>query len=106
MLVGIVAVVGYMNMKDINDRMTTMYHDRLVPIDKLGKAYGDAYQIRGDLYKFVALQTERDKTKSAINEGIKNVNKDIEEYKASCLIEAEKEEVKKFEAAWPEYQKN
>ncbi|HPP77966.1 methyl-accepting chemotaxis protein [Methanospirillum sp.] len=106
MLVGIVAVVGYMNMKDINDRMTTMYHDRLVPIDKLGKAYGDAYQIRGDLYKFVALQTERDKTKSAINEGIKNVNKDIEEYKASCLIEAEKEELKKFEAAWPEYQKN
>lgn len=105
-LIGVIAVVGYMNMKDINDRMTTMYNDRLVPIDNLGKAYGDAYQIRGDLYKYVAQKSGREKTKEAINTGIANVEKDIEMYKASELTDEEKEELKKFEAAWPEYQKN
>ena len=46
-IVGIVAIIGYSNMKMINDGMTTMYHDRLVPIQDLGAAYSKLYEIRG-----------------------------------------------------------
>ena len=58
-ILGIIAGIGYVNMKSINDGMTTMYNDRLVPIDQLGIAKSDFYFIRGDLYKYEVFPDER-----------------------------------------------
>ncbi|MBK8421968.1 MCP four helix bundle domain-containing protein [Candidatus Villigracilis saccharophilus] len=42
----IIAGVGYASMNSINDGMTTMYADRLLPIEQLGNMEADMFTIR------------------------------------------------------------
>lgn len=55
LVVVVVAVVGYFNMKSIDDGMTTMYVDRLVPIEDMGQADAALSEMRGDVYKYILI---------------------------------------------------
>lgn len=104
-IVGIVAIIGYSNMKTINDGMTTMYNDRLVPIQDLGTADAKFYDIRGDLYKYLAIPQDRKTLKISFEEKIGTINLLIDKYRETSLLDSEKAELAKFDTSWPEYQK-
>ena len=103
-LLGIVAGIGYVNMKTINDGMTTMYGDRLIPIDDLGVADSAFYELRGDIYKYLSIPDKRADTKAAILESEKVVTAHMDGFRSSNLLDAEKVELKKFDDAWARYQ--
>ena len=52
-LLVVVAVSSIFSMKNINDGMTTMYANRLVPISLLGQAGSAFYNVRGDLLSLI-----------------------------------------------------
>jgi methyl-accepting chemotaxis protein len=62
-IIVIVAVVGYTQMNTINQNITFMYNDRLLPVEQLGQMSTGFYTLRGDLYKYALLPEERANTK-------------------------------------------
>jgi len=103
-ILGIVAGIGYFNMKSINDGMTAMYDDRLVPIDQLGTANSDFYFIRGDLYKYELIPEERTALTTEMNNNIAEISKEMDAYRATSLNDNEKQWLPKFDSAWATYQ--
>ena len=99
-ILGIVAGIGYFNMKSINDGMTAMYDDRLVPIDQLGTANSDFYFIRGDLYKYELIPEERTALTTEMNNNIAEISKEMDAYRATSLNDNEKQWLPKFDSAW------
>jgi len=104
LILAAVAAVGFVNMSSINDGMSSMYNDRLKPIEQLGAAESTLYQIRGDLFKFVLLPDQRAKIETSINDGITEVNKELDLYRATDLVQAERDGLAKFDTAWASYQ--
>lgn len=105
-ILGIVAAIGYMNMKTINDGMTGMYYDRLVPIQDLGSADADVYQIRGDMLKYALVPGARPQIQTNIAELTTSVNKNLNAYKATSLLDSEKENLAILEPALAGYLKS
>jgi methyl-accepting chemotaxis protein len=103
-IVLIVAFVGYQNMKSINDGMTTMYFDRALPIEQLGHAREALYIMRGDAYKYILIAEQRSETEKEVSDSIAEVNQHIDEYRATSLLQVEKDELAKFDLAWADYQ--
>jgi methyl-accepting chemotaxis protein len=102
----IVAFVGYQNMKSINDGMTTLYYDRTLPLQQLGKAQAYIYKIRSDAYMFILFPEKRDYLENAIAQDISIVTEQMDLYRVTYLIEEENEELAKFDAVWPDYQQD
>ena len=104
-LLGIVAVIGYAEIKTINDGMTAMYFDRAVPIGTLGQVDADFLFIRGDLYKYLSIPDQRAEVKAEIEEYIAAINKEMDSFRATELLDSEKEELAKFDSNWATFQK-
>ncbi|PKL60285.1 MAG: methyl-accepting chemotaxis protein [Methanomicrobiales archaeon HGW-Methanomicrobiales-4] len=103
-ILGIVAVIGYSNMKTINDGMTSMYFDRLIPIQDIGNAETSFYQLRGDLYKYIAIPDQRASFKQTFVSEKKVVNDMFDKYRATSLLDSEIAELKNWDVAWANYQ--
>ncbi|MCX6007874.1 MAG: methyl-accepting chemotaxis protein [Chloroflexi bacterium] len=101
----IVAVVGYFNMKSINDNMNVMYNDRLVPVQLCGNLSTYIYQVRADTYRFVAVPAERQKSESDINVSDKagKIDKIIAALHATNMTDAEKKQLADLDKAWLEF---
>jgi methyl-accepting chemotaxis protein len=102
-ILGIVAVIGYMNMKSINDGMTTMYFDRTLPIQYLGITDALFYEIRGDHYKELIYPDTRAEIRAKISTNQKLIKEEMDKYRATSLFPEEKEGLAKFDAAYAEY---
>jgi methyl-accepting chemotaxis protein len=103
-LLAVVAVMGYINMKNINDGMTAMYFDRLVPIQQLGQANADMYKIRGDVFKYAVLaKTEGVAILNSIKAAKASTDENIKAYRATQLLDSEKEGLAVFDPAWALY---
>ncbi|HEX7555132.1 MAG TPA: MCP four helix bundle domain-containing protein, partial [Leptolinea sp.] len=72
-LIVVVAVISFMNIKSINDGMTSLYIDRTIPIQTTGKAEASLLTLRGDSLKFILLPEQRDAIKQNIEEEKKSV---------------------------------
>jgi methyl-accepting chemotaxis protein len=103
-LMAIIAGVGYTAMNSINNGMTSMYFDRLLPIKQLGAIKTDLYTIRGDVYKALLIPEEKAASEASIPILINNVEENLTAYKSSELTDEEVKELAVFEPAWVEYQ--
>ncbi len=106
LIVVVVAVIGYTNVKSVNDGMVTLYNDRLVPIEQLAAVQGAGLTIRGDVYKYFVMPEERSAIEQEIAANIESVNKNITDYKATYLVQAELDQIPKFDTAWASYQQD
>ncbi|MCX6844859.1 MAG: methyl-accepting chemotaxis protein [candidate division WOR-3 bacterium] len=102
LLVGI-AVLGFLNMKKINDGTTSVYKDHLLPMQHLDQVEADFLWIRGDVYKFIMLPDERDSLEQAIGAMIDSANQYWGEFTNTLLDQKEKDEIPNFIAAWATY---
>jgi methyl-accepting chemotaxis protein len=100
----VVAVVGYIGMKNINDGTTNLYHYRTLPIEWVGRASSGLYQLRGDVYKFILIPEQRDNTELAIQADIDTINQQFEYYRGSHLSSKEADALKRFDTSWLAYQ--
>ncbi|KAF0109445.1 MAG: methyl-accepting chemotaxis protein [Chloroflexi bacterium] len=100
----VVAFMGYTNIKKINDGMTTMYFDRLLPIENLGEVDAGLYQMRGDVYKLLLIPSEAAASEKKISDLVKNIDERIVKYKGTYLLDSEVAALAAFEPAWAEYQ--
>jgi methyl-accepting chemotaxis protein len=101
----VVAAVGYFNMKKINDVLNVMYNDRLVPVQAMGNLNTSLYQIRGDLYKLVAIPDELGKLEKSIVDETATIDRSINDLGKTELTEAEMKELATLQQAWPEYKR-
>ena len=99
----VVAFIGYINMKTINDGLISMYNDRLVPVEQLGKINKDIFTIRGDLFKILLIPTEAEANIQDIAARQKDIEDNLAAYKSSFLFDAVKAELAVFDPAWTEY---
>ena len=99
----IVAAVGYSNLKQVAEGTTSMYFDRLKPIEELGLARTALYTARGHLYKAVVELDSTDEIARDIKQQLDIVTAQLELYRITNLAPEEKVELTKIDAAWPAY---
>ncbi len=99
-----IAFAGYSGMNTINNGMTTMYFDRLLPVNQLGRVSTNLYTIRGDVYKSLLIPAEKIKSEAAIAEMIKNIDENLKAYESTLLTVEEQAELAVLKPAWNEYQ--
>ena len=99
-----IAVIGYTSANTINNGMTSMYVDRLLPIEQISGIKADLYTIRGDVYKALLIPAEKAKSEASIPTLEQGINDKLKAYKSSLLLDSETAELKVFEPAWAEYQ--
>ncbi len=103
LLLIVISVIGYIDMKEINDFLGTMYFDRAQPIEQSGRILQDLSTIRGDIYKYILMPEERKTLSEDIATTTMAVNENLANFKNGTLDETEKEHLAKFETAWKEY---
>ncbi len=103
-LILIVAFVGYNNMKSIDNGMNTMYNDRLVPLEILGKIETGLYKMRGDVYKYIILPEERQVIQGDLSKDVISINDLVTRYKTNELLQEENDELLVFDETWKSYQ--
>ena len=90
-IVIVVAVVGYWNMKSIDGGMTDMYFNQTLPIDQLGIVSSKIYQVNGNVYKTILLPEERTLQEQSIAEDIATIDEQLKLYRESHLLQEEEE---------------
>ena len=103
LIAAVIGYMGYSNMKTINDGMTTMYFDRLVPVGQLGSVSQNLYTIRGYVYKYLLIPEVKAKSLTAIADLEKKIDTEMVAYKGTLLLDSEKKELAVFDPAWAEY---
>jgi methyl-accepting chemotaxis protein len=100
-----VAAVGYLNVRNVKEGMSTLYFDRTLPLEDAAAAKAMLLQMRGDVYKYILIEDERAQVRQAIEADTAEINRVVDEYRASQLVEEEAQALAEFDTAWPEYQK-
>lgn len=104
-LLVVVAVSSFFSMKNINDGMTTMYANRLVPISLLGQADSVFTKLRGDVLKYIMFPNERTVIEQEIKAQVAEVEKYKNGFNSKDLTPAEKSEAEHLEILWADYNK-
>ncbi len=104
LLTVVIAFLGYTNMKTINDGMTVMYFDRLIPIGDLGLVDADIYALRGDNYKYMFIPEDRTATLQTLTNTKAEINSLLDKFSSTSLLDTEVEGLKVLNTDWKNYQ--
>jgi len=104
LIVIVVAGMGYVNMKSIDEGMREMYSEHTLAIQQLGVATTTLYKIRSDIYASILVEANRPKIKQNVSTYLAEVNEQIDFYRSIQLEEEEKEIFAQFDPTWLEYQ--
>ena len=95
-----VGVAGFIGSQTMAGSMRSLYDDRLIPIQHLGKINQYLYQMRGELFKYILIENERDATLASMNELRAKVDSSLADYKATASLDSEKAEIASLESNW------
>jgi methyl-accepting chemotaxis protein len=98
-----VSVVGYLNMRTMNNQMTAMYQDSTLPIRNLGKVDAAIYRVRGDVYKYILIPSQREATEKDLDIAKSVLSTALTEYRASFLTEADAAGLAEVDKTWAVY---
>lgn len=99
----VIAITGYTNMKNINDGMSSMYYDRTIPIEEVGEALADMNYMRGDIIRATSLPEEADLLEQSLQNRIQKINTNVDKYRATYLLDSEKSNLSDFDQSWTVY---
>lgn len=100
----VVGIVGFVNMKNINDGMTTLYADHTVTIEHVGVADSTLFKLRGDLFKYIIIPDERTQLELDINTDIATINTEMQVVRSSPLSAEQQTTLAEFDKNWTTYQ--
>jgi signal transduction histidine kinase len=98
-----VAFEGYYSIKFVNDNIASMYENRLLPSQQLGKVNGAQYRLKVDLGRFILLPQDRVELEQEMARQIQTVDRYLQLYAATYLVLEEKEALDRFKPAWSNY---
>jgi methyl-accepting chemotaxis protein len=99
-----VAVVGYLDLRSINDDLGVIYNEELLPIESLGQVRSTIFQVRGNVYKFIILPDQRPAIEWTIMDGMADINRRLDTYRAEDMDAEEKAALAAFVTTWGDYQ--
>jgi len=105
-IIFVVAIVGYQNMKSINDGMTTMYNDRTLPIEQLTRAETYFFKARGDLYLGLLFPEKHADLAQSISQDLAAVEEQMKLYRATKLVQEEQDELDNFDRYFSAYRQD
>jgi methyl-accepting chemotaxis protein len=102
---GIIGWIGFDTASYIMAQQDTLYLDRLVPIRDLGFVSTSIHHAEGKLHQLVAVKdpAERRKLATEITLDIQHVDKLIDEYSKTYLVEEEVKNLARFRTEWPKF---
>jgi methyl-accepting chemotaxis protein len=103
-LLAVVGVVGFASMNNINNNLTTLYVNELVPISNLGEVDMLISSLRGDAYRYFLVPEDRSNTLNSINNKKVAINRLMEEFSNTLLMDSEVASVGVFNAGWNDFQ--
>ena len=104
-ILALVALIGYTNIKSIAARGDVMYSQNTKAIEEMGSINASLEKMRGDLYRYFDVPADRPKMAQSINDIITSTNDAMQTYKNRNINADEKKIITDFEAAWPEMQR-
>jgi len=104
LLLLIVAVIGYVDIKTADKNLDTLYQDQVLGIQSLSVMESAINKIRGDLYMMIIKPSEFPRMESQIQENTIRINESVSRFRKLELNEAEKKELSQFEIVWTVYQ--
>ncbi len=104
-LMGVIGWIGITNLGSVAGLMSSMYDDRLVPIDDLGAAATEYQQMRVNVLTFLVSSDKaaKDTAETSIAKHEKTMLERIDKYSKTSLVQEEKDNLAKFNAAWAAY---
>jgi methyl-accepting chemotaxis protein len=100
----VVGVVGFVNMKNINDGMTTLYANHTVTIEHIGAADSTLFKLRGDIFKYIIISDGRAQIEVDINTDIATINTEMQVVRSSPLSAEQRTTLAEFDKNWASYQ--
>ena len=99
-LMVVISFIGYTGMNNINNGMTSMYFDRAVPIEQLGVANTEESNMLAYINGMLAFPENIAKYEQDTNTSIKNLQTQIDAYRATSLVQEEVAGLAQFDKDW------
>jgi len=99
----IITVLGYQNLKTIQESLDATFNDRLMPLVYLNTTSEELYKIRGDVFKLLIYPNQRQDIEKDIRSELQTIEQQLALYKQTKLTKEEEEKLANFETAYNEY---
>lgn len=99
-----VATLAFINLRSMSNGITSMYAERLLPVNELARVDAIIYKIRGDLFKLITLPDECDTIERQIGEQIAVVTTSMNTFRGIARLNEETAALAGFDLAWTVYQ--
>ena len=99
-LMVVISFIGYTGMNNINNGMTSMYFDRAVPIEQLGVANTEESNMLAYINGMLAFPENSATYEQSTNTSIKNLQTQIDAYRATSLVQEEVAGLAQFDKDW------
>ena len=99
----VVAVLSLLTMNVLRDNVQSMYQDNLISINQLGIATTGFGNIRGDFYRYINVESEREATMESLNGRIAKIETAMAEFEKKKLSAEEQALVDTFHSSWEEF---
>ena len=101
LLMIVIAVVGYVNMNNINNGMSRLFLDRTLPVEQLGIANTEESNLGIYLNGMIAFPEKVDAYEQSISTSIKNINTQMDAFRKTKLDADEVAGLAKYDLDWP-----
>ncbi|MCX8061978.1 MAG: methyl-accepting chemotaxis protein [Anaerolineales bacterium] len=99
----LVTGLGYYSIQQLNQGTQELYLDRTLPIEWVVNAEVMLYKLRGDIYKYVFVPTERAAALESINADKAAIKELMDKYRTTKLVEEEIAALTEFEQNYAAY---
>jgi methyl-accepting chemotaxis protein len=110
-LLGVVAGLGYVAIGSGLANQRSLYEDRLKPVSQLGTVKSELFRLRGNMYREMVMRAagktaEADSSAADTEKAFESIKSEMDKYRATYLVEAEVQGIKRFDEAWAGYKQS
>ena len=104
LFVGIAGFAGWRSVRGLAANQDALYSDNFVPMTLIAASGESLHKMRGDLYKYVAIPSERAQSAESLINTADEVRKNVDAYKKSARLDDEQKKLLvQFEASFTGY---
>ncbi len=100
-----VAVIGYLSAEDMHHSIKSLYQDRVLPLEQLGKVRINIDRMWADAHRYLLVPEDHVKIKREIAAAVEEIDHQMKLYRGTYLVPEEKEALSKFDTGWGGFQK-
>jgi methyl-accepting chemotaxis protein len=104
LFVGIAGLAGWRSVRGLAANQDALYSDNFVPMTLIAASGESLHKMRGDLYKYVAIPSERGQSAESLINTADEVRKNVDAYKKSARLDDEQKALlAQFQASFTGY---